>query len=103
MEPAASMFESWTVQLRPVVYSTDPELFRQLCGVAAGDPDVAQLMPIRVVGRRNFVSQLVARLDASSRLRPGISHEDATAILLALTRFATFDQVHAVADARLLG
>jgi hypothetical protein len=82
------------------VYSTDPELFRQLYGVAAGDPDVAQLMTMREVGRRNFVSQLVARLDESSRLRPGITREDATAILLALTYFATFDQFHAVPGAR---
>jgi AcrR family transcriptional regulator len=82
------------------VYATDPELFRQLYGVAAGDPDVAQLIAMREVGRRSFVSRLVAKLDSSGRLRPGITHDDATAILLALTHFATFDQFQAVADAR---
>jgi len=82
------------------VYATDPELLRQLYGVAAGDPDVAQLMAMREVGRRNFVSRLVAKLHSSGRLRPGITHEDATAILLALTHFATFDQFRAVAAAR---
>jgi AcrR family transcriptional regulator len=82
------------------VYATDPELFRQLYGVAAGDPEVAQLMAMREVGRRNFVSQLVARLASARRLRPGITHADATAILLALTHFCTFDQFQAVADAR---
>ena len=78
------------------VYASDPQLFRQLYGVAAGDPDVAELMAMREVGRRNFVSQLIARLDESGRLRPGITPADATAILLALTHFATFDQFQAV-------
>jgi AcrR family transcriptional regulator len=82
------------------VYATDPELFRQLYGVAAGDPDIAKLMAMREVGRRSFVSRLIAKLDSSGRLRPGITLEDATAILLALTHFATFDQFQAVADAR---
>jgi len=82
------------------VYACDPQLFRQLYGVAAGDPDVAELMAMREEGRRNFVSRLVARLEASSRLRPGVTSEDATAILLVLTHFATFDQFQAVPDAR---
>jgi AcrR family transcriptional regulator len=82
------------------VYATDPELFRQLYGVAAGDPEVAQLMAMREVGRRNFVSQLVARLDESSRLRPGVTTKDATAILLALTHFVTFDQFQTVPGSR---
>ena len=82
------------------VYACDPQLFRQLYGVAAGDPQVAELMGMREEGRRNFVSRLVARLDASSHLRPGVTREDATAILLALTHFATFDQFQAIPDAR---
>ena len=97
-DPVESLFAS--IRAGYGVYATDPELFRQLYGVAAGDPDVAQLMAMREVGRHNFVSQLVARLDESSRLRPGITHEDATAILLALTHFATFDQFQAVPGAR---
>jgi AcrR family transcriptional regulator len=97
-DPVESLFAS--IRAGYGVYSTDPELFRQLYGVAAGDPDVAQLMAMRDVGRRNFVAQLVARLDESSRLRPGITLADATAILLALTHFATFDQFQAARDAR---
>ena len=60
-DPVDSLFTSMRAGYG--VYATDPELFRQLYGVAAGDPDVAQLMAMREVGRRNFVSQLVARLD----------------------------------------
>jgi AcrR family transcriptional regulator len=97
-DPVESLFASMRAGYG--VYSTDPELFRQLYGVAAGDPDVAELLAVREVGRRNFISQLVARLDSSSRLRPGITHEDATAILLALTHFVTFDQFQAVPDSR---
>jgi AcrR family transcriptional regulator len=97
-DPVESLFAS--IRAGYGVYACDPQLFRQLYGVAAGDPDVAELMAMREEGRRNFVSRLVARLDSSSRLRPGITHEDATAILLALTHFATFDQFQAVPDAR---
>jgi AcrR family transcriptional regulator len=97
-DPVESLFASMRAGYG--VYSTDPELFRQLYGVAAGDPDVAKLMAMREVGRRNFVSQLVARLDESSRLRPGITRADATAILRALTLFATFDQFQAVPGSR---
>jgi AcrR family transcriptional regulator len=97
-DPVESLFAS--IRAGYGVYACDPQLFRQLYGVAAGDPDLAQLMAMREVGRRNFVSQLVARLDSSSRLRPGVNHADATAILLALTHFATFDQFQTVPDAR---
>jgi len=82
------------------VYDTDPELLRQLYAMAATDPDVAELMAVREGGRRSVVLGLVARLADTQRLRTGVSAEDAAAVLLVLTHFATFDQLRAVSGAR---
>ena len=97
-DPVDSLFAS--IRAGYAVYACDPDLFRQLYGVAAGDPAVASLMAMRESGRRDVISRLATRLASSNRLRSGVTREEAMAVLLAITHFTTFDQLHTASGLR---
>lgn len=74
-------------------WSTDPELFRRLVGLAAVDPEAGRVIADRESWRHRQVGSAVRRLAAAGLVRPAYRVDQATALVTAATSFPTCDQI----------
>ena len=74
-------------------WSTDPDLFRRLISLSAGDPEAHQVISSREQWRFEQVALFVTRLAAADRLRRPFDTDTATATVGATTSFTTCDEI----------
>lgn len=74
-------------------WSTDPELFRRLVGLAAVDPGAGRVIADRESWRHRQVGTAVRRLAAAGRVRRPYRADRASALVTAVTSFPACDQV----------
>jgi AcrR family transcriptional regulator len=72
-------------------WSTDPDVFRRLVGLAAVDPETRRVIGDREQWRYDQVAAFVRRLDTEGRLRPPFDVDLATAAVAAVTGFPSCD------------
>jgi AcrR family transcriptional regulator len=81
--------------LSPAVrfWAAEEALHRSLYGLAEIDPAARAFVDRQTSGRRTDLRRLSKRLHDAGRLRPGLDVDDALALLLVATSFATFDEL----------
>src|SRR5215218_3740883 len=81
--------------LSPAVrfWAAEEDLHRSLYGLAEIDPAARAFVDRQTSGRRTDLRRLSKRLHDAGRLRPGLHVDDALALLLVATSFATFDEL----------
>lgn len=77
--------------------ASEESLHRHLYGLVEIDEGARDFVARQTEDRHKALTFLVGRLQSVGRLHPGISGEEAVAILLVLTSFDTFHQLHRVA------
>jgi AcrR family transcriptional regulator len=75
-------------------WAAEEQLFRQVVGLAAIDPEARQVIEGKDASRRRDMKRLAERLQRQDRLDPDWSPQRAGATLWFLTSFTTFDQLH---------
>jgi hypothetical protein len=73
-------------------WAAEEDLHRGLYGLAEIDPAARAFVDRQTRGRRTDLRRLSKRLYDAGRLRPGVQ-DDALALLLVATSFATFDEL----------
>jgi AcrR family transcriptional regulator len=73
-------------------WAAEEDIHRGLYGLAEIDPAARAFVDRQTRGRRSDVKRLTTRLHDAGQLRPGVQ-EDALALLLVATSFATFDEL----------
>jgi AcrR family transcriptional regulator len=73
-------------------WAAEEDLHRGLYGLAEIDPAARAFVDRQTSGRRSDLQRLIKRLHDAGQLRPGIQ-DDALALLLVATSFATFDEL----------
>jgi AcrR family transcriptional regulator len=81
--------------LSPAVrfWAAEEDLHRSLYGLAEIDPAARAFVDRQTSGRRADLRRLSKRLHDAGRLRPTLHVDDALALLLVATSFATFDEL----------
>jgi AcrR family transcriptional regulator len=74
-------------------WAAEEDLHRSLYGLAEIDPAARAFVNRQTSGRRTDLQRLSKRLHDVGRLRPGLQEDDALALLLVATSFATFDEL----------
>src|SRR6478609_8742072 len=74
-------------------WTSNRTVMRRLHGMAAIDPEFAQVMDARHARRRKAVTAVVARLSEDSRTVHAFSNEETIDLLVALTSFATYESL----------
>jgi AcrR family transcriptional regulator len=74
-------------------WAAEEDLHRSLYGLAEIDPAARAFVGRQTSGRRTDLRRLSKRLHDAGRLRPGLQEDDALALLLVATSFATFDEL----------
>jgi AcrR family transcriptional regulator len=74
-------------------WAAEEDLHRGLYGLAEIDPAARAFVDRQTSGRRTDLRRLSKRLHNASRLRPGLHADDALALLLVATSFATYDEL----------
>jgi AcrR family transcriptional regulator len=74
-------------------WAAEEDLHRSLYGLAEIDPAARAFVDRQTSGRRTDLQRLNKRLLDAGRLRPGLHVDDALALLLVATSFATFDEL----------
>ena len=74
-------------------WAAEEELHRSLYGLAEIDPAARAFVDRQTSERRTELRRLSRRLHDDGRLRPGLSDDDALALMLVSTSFATFDEL----------
>jgi AcrR family transcriptional regulator len=74
-------------------WAPEEDLHRGLYGLAEIDPAARAFVDRQTSGRRTDLRRLSKRLHNAGRLRPGLHADDALALLLVATSFATFDEL----------
>jgi AcrR family transcriptional regulator len=73
-------------------WAAEEDLHRSLYGLAEIDPAARAFVDRQTSGRRTDLQRLSKRLHDAGQLRPGLQ-DDALALLLVATSFATFDEL----------
>ncbi|WP_165556146.1 TetR/AcrR family transcriptional regulator [Kribbella pittospori] len=79
-------------------WHSERRLLRPLFGLAAVDHDVASILTQREEWRGNQMQRLVGRLTAETTSEPSLDQADVLAGVTAVTSFATYDALGAIAD-----
>jgi AcrR family transcriptional regulator len=74
-------------------WAAEEDLHRSLYGLAEIDPAARAFVDRQTSGRRADLRRLSKRLHDAGRLRPTLHVDDALALLLVATSFATFDEL----------
>jgi hypothetical protein len=74
-------------------WAAEEDLHRGLYGLAEIDPAARAFVDRQTSGRRTDLRRLSKRLHNAGRLRPGLQADDALALLLVATSFATYDEL----------
>jgi AcrR family transcriptional regulator len=74
-------------------WASNRTIMRRLHGMAAIDPEFAEVMDARHARRRKAVTAVVARLNAAESSRGSFSNEEVIDLLAALTGFATYENL----------
>ena len=74
-------------------WSTDPDLFRRLISLSAGDPEAHQVISSREQWRFDQATLFVTRLAEADRLRRPFDTDTAAAAVGATTSFTTCDEI----------
>lgn len=75
-------------------WAAEEQLFRQVVGLAAVDPEARQVIEGKDASRRRDMKRLAERLQRQGGLEPGWSPQRAGETLWFLTSFITFDHLH---------
>jgi AcrR family transcriptional regulator len=81
-------------------WAAEEDLHRGLYGLAEIDPAARAFVDRQTSGRRSDLQRLSKRLHDVGRLRRGLQEDDALALLLVATSFATFDELRRNAKLR---
>jgi AcrR family transcriptional regulator len=81
-------------------WAAEEDLHRALYGLAEIDPAARAFVDRQTSGRRSDLQRLSKRLHDVGRLRRGLQEDDALALLLVATSFATFDELRRNAKLR---
>jgi AcrR family transcriptional regulator len=73
-------------------WAAEEDIHRSLYGLAEIDPAARAFVDRQTSGRRSDLQRLSKRLHDAGKLRPGLQ-DDALALLLVATSFATFDEL----------
>jgi AcrR family transcriptional regulator len=73
-------------------WAAEEDIHRSLYGLAEIDPAARAFVDRQTSGRRSDLQRLSKRLHDAGQLRPGVQ-DDALALLLVATSFATFDEL----------
>jgi len=74
-------------------WASNRTVMRRLHGMAAIDPEFAQVMDARHARRRKAVTAVVSRLNAAETSPNAFSNEEIIDLLVALTSFATYESL----------
>src|SRR4051812_22403609 len=90
-DPDAALSE--TIANCVTFWSSEDAVLSQLYGVVAIDPAAQELVDRQRRDRRGELVRLARHLERHERLRSGLAHERAVAILLMLTSYETFREL----------
>jgi AcrR family transcriptional regulator len=83
-----------TIELSVRFWSSERAMLEQLYGAAVVDPAAGTLVRRQRDDRRGEMARLAGRLEAAGRVRAGVDAARAHAILLVLTSFEMFLELH---------
>jgi hypothetical protein len=76
-------------------WASEESLHRNLYGLATIDDAAADFVRRQTADRRFHVEHVIRRLVGANRLRRGLEEKEALALLLAWTRFETYEELRA--------
>jgi AcrR family transcriptional regulator len=92
--PDADTALAKTIALTVRFWSSEDPVLRQLYGVAAIDPAAQALVNRQRADRRSEYTRLVHNLRRAHRLRPGLTGQRALNLLLVLSSYDTYRELH---------
>ena len=94
VRPDADAALAETIALTVRFWSSEDPILRQLYGVAAIDPAAHDLVDRQRADRRQELERLVRNLHSGGHLRAGATERRALTLLLVLTSYDTFRELH---------